>query len=25
VCGDAGFGPGAMVQGEFKTGVVPPP
>ena len=25
VCSDAGFGPGAMVQGEFKTGVVPPP
>jgi len=25
VCGDAGFGPGAMMQGEFKTGVVPAP
>jgi hypothetical protein len=25
VCGDAGFGPGAMMQTEFKTGVVPAP
>ncbi|HWG16490.1 MAG TPA: cellulase family glycosylhydrolase [Acidobacteriaceae bacterium] len=25
VCGDAGFGPGAMMQGEFKTGIVPAP
>jgi hypothetical protein len=25
VCGQAGFGPGAMMQGEFKTGVVPAP
>ena len=24
-CGAAGFGPGAMMQGEFKTGVVPAP
>jgi len=24
-CGQAGFGPGAMLQGEFKTGVVPAP
>jgi hypothetical protein len=25
VCGQAGFGPGAMLQGYFKTGVVPAP
>ncbi len=25
VCGQAGFGPGAMMQTEFKTGVVPAP
>jgi endoglucanase len=25
VCGQAGFGPGAMLQTEFKTGVVPAP
>jgi hypothetical protein len=25
LCGQAGFGPGAMLQGEFKTGVVPAP
>jgi len=25
VCGQAGFGPGAMLQTEFKTGVVPSP
>jgi endoglucanase len=24
-CGQAGFGPGAMLQGEFKTGTVPAP
>ena len=24
-CGQAGFGPGAMMQTEFKTGVVPAP
>jgi hypothetical protein len=25
VCGQAGFGPGAMMQTEFRTGVVPAP
>ena len=25
VCGDPGFGPGAMLQGYFKTGTVPSP
>jgi endoglucanase len=25
LCGQTGFGPGAMLQGEFKTGVVPAP
>jgi hypothetical protein len=25
VCGQAGFGPGAMIQGYFKTGTVPAP